>query len=61
MLKHAYQINFNHMHIIWGQYSLLLEYDIFEKLVTYIVIDDHGYDGIIDLTDKGIGVRQSFL
>ena len=32
----------------------------------YIVIDDHGFDGnhingIIDLTDKGIGVRQSFL
>ena len=29
----------------------------------YIVIDDHGYDvnhfnGIIDLTDKGIGVIQ---
>ena len=37
-----------------------------EKLVTYMVIDDHGYDGkhingIIDLTDNGIGVRQSFL
>ena len=32
----------------------------------YIVIDDHSYDGyhlngIIDLTDKGIGVRQSSL
>ena len=31
-----------------------------------IVIDDHGYDDnhinvIIDLTDKGRGVRQSFL
>ena len=31
----------------------------------YIMIDDHNYDGsyingIIDLTDKGIGVRQSF-
>ena len=31
-----------------------------------IVIDDYGYDGnlingSIDLTDKGIGVRQSFL
>ena len=30
------------------------------------MIDDHGYDsnhinGIIDLTDKGIGVKQSFL
>ena len=30
------------------------------------LIDDHGYDGnhingIIDLTDKGIGVKQSFL
>ena len=30
------------------------------------MIDDHRYDGnhingIIDLTDKGIGVRQSFL
>ena len=33
---------------------------------TYIMIDDHGYDGnhinrIIDLTDKEIGVRQSYL
>ena len=32
----------------------------------YIVIDDHGNDvnhfnNIIDLNDKGIGVRQSFL
>ena len=31
----------------------------------YIVIDDPGYDnhinGIIDLTDKWIGVRQLFL
>ena len=32
----------------------------------YIMIGDHGYDGnhingIIDLTNKGIGVRQSFL
>ena len=32
----------------------------------YIVIDDHSYDGnhingIIDLTEKGIGVRQLFL
>ena len=32
----------------------------------YILIDDHGYDGnhiigIIDLTDKGTGVKQSFL
>ena len=32
----------------------------------YIVIDVHGYDvdhvnGIKDLTDQGIGVRQSFL
>ena len=32
----------------------------------HTVIDDHGYDGnhindIIDLTDMGIGVRQSFL
>ena len=32
----------------------------------YIVVDDPGYDGnlindIIDLTDKEIGVRQSFL
>ena len=32
----------------------------------YIGIDDHGYDGnhkngIIDLTDKEIGERQSFL
>ena len=32
----------------------------------YIVIDDQGYDGnhingIKDPTDKGIGVRQSFL
>ena len=31
------------------------------------MIDDHGYDGdhlkngIIDLTDRGIGVRKSFL
>ena len=32
----------------------------------YIVIDDHSYDGnhingIIDITDRGIGVRQSIL
>ena len=32
----------------------------------YIVIDDQGYDGnhingIIDLIDKGLGVRQLFL
>ena len=32
----------------------------------YNMIDDHGCEGnhingIIDLTDKGIGVRQSFL
>ena len=43
--------------------SLLRRYGVFN---TYIVIDNHGYDGnhingIIDLTDKGIGVKQSFL
>ena len=32
----------------------------------YIMVDDHSYEsnhikGIIDLTDKGIGVRQLFL
>ena len=32
----------------------------------YIMIDDHRYDGnhingILDLADKGIGVRQSFI
>ena len=34
--------------------------------MSYVMIDDYSYDGnqindIIDLTDKGIGVRQSFL
>ena len=46
MLKHTYQIYFNY--------------------IPYIVIDDHVYDdnhinGIIDLTYKGIGVRQSII
>ena len=60
MLKHTYQIYFNYM----GNLSSYSEwYGVFNP---YIVIDDHGFDGnhingIIDLTDKGIGVRQSFL
>ena len=45
-------------------YSHLIQYEILEKLVTYIVMDDHGYDsnhinGIIDITDNGIGVSHS--
>ena len=27
----------------------------------YTTIDDNWHDGIIDLTDEGMGVRQSFL
>ena len=47
-----------------GNQSLYWEkYGVFNP---YIVIDDHGYDGnhingIIDLTENGIGVRQLFL
>ena len=51
MLKHTDQISFNYMGNIW---------------LDYIMIYDQGYDdnhlnGIIDLTDEGIDVRQSFL
>ena len=58
--KHNYQIYINYM----GNLSPNWEwYCVFNP---YIVIDDHGYEGnhlksIIDLTDKGICVRQSFL
>ena len=60
MLKHASQIYYNYM---GNKSPYLAWYDVFNP---YIVIDDHGYDGnhingIIDLTDKGIGVRHYFL
>ena len=60
MLKHAYQMYFNYM-ANWSPYWEWL--GIFNQ---YIVIDDHDYDGnyingIIDLTENWIGVRQSFL
>ena len=53
MLKPAYQIS----------YQIYFKNGVFNP---NIVIDDHGYDGnhingIIDLTDKWIGDRQSFL
>ena len=60
MLKHPYEIYLNYM----GNKSPNWEwYGVFNP---YIVIGDHGYDsnhvnGIRDLTDKWIGVRQLFL
>ena len=46
--------------IIWVIKVPAEKYGVFNP---YMVIDDHGYDGnhingFIDLTDKGMGVRQ---
>ena len=61
------------MHSVWNENSftrvmgnLSPYWEWYGVFNPYIVTDDHGCDGnhingIIDLTDKGIGIRQSFL